>query len=122
MADYIMDMIDTLSEVLMKALLGKEAERQIDDGEIYIADLEYERSDYLVRTVLFRLISDGKIAEAEDALFKTVEQNPSKTMLKLSIEFYTTLSKMTEEELLKGNFSRDEIKEGIDDIKKYFKE
>lgn len=120
MADYIMDMIETLSDVIIKAILGKEAEKESNDGEFYMTEIEYDREDYVIKALLTRLVSEGKINEAENLLFKTVEENPSPQMMKLSLEFYKDLGKKTEEELEACGFSKEEIVEGLTDIKEYF--
>jgi len=42
-------------------------------------------------------------------------------MYKIALDFYETLSEKSNEELLSGNFSKDEIFQGLKDIEAIFK-
>ena len=121
MPDYIMDMIEQFSDTILKAILGKEAEREYNDGEIFIAELEYEKDEYIVKALVTRLLGENKINEAENVLFNAIDETPSKTLLYLATDFYKKVAKYSDKDLKKYGYSREEIKEGVDDIKKIYK-
>lgn len=58
---------------------------------------------------------------AENILFEEIEKNKSDQMYKIALDFYETLSEKSNEELLSGNFSKDEIFQGLKDIEAIFK-
>ena len=122
MGDYIMDLIDAVSETLIKAILGKEAERELNDGEIFIAESEYDKEEYIVRALVKRLFAERRINEAENALFEALENSPTKNIFLLAAEFYKDVAKLSDRELRQADYSREEIKEALEDIKKIFEE
>ena len=62
------------------------------------------------------MIYDGKINEAENALFEVVEKDPKLEYLKLIENFYSEIAKMSDEYLVKQNYSREEVFESLDQI------
>ncbi len=60
-----------------------------------------------------------KLNEAEDNLFEKVNNNDL-IYMKVAIDFYDRLNKLSDEELEKANFTREEIKLGIEDILKLY--
>lgn len=68
---------------------------------------------------LNRLIDSGKINEAEDLLFSSLDtEDPS--FLLAALDFYQSLSRMSDEALAQADFSREEIQSGLLDILKRF--
>lgn len=73
----------------------------------------------LLYNQLMEMISSFKINEAEDLLFSQI--NPSDVnYLLLAAAFYNRLNELSDEELEGANFSRDEIKSGLEDVAKIF--
>ncbi len=70
---------------------------------------------------LKRLIREGKINEGENLLFMEIEDFPTIGNLKVALSFYDILKKIDDEILEKSNFSRDEIEDGIDQLKSIYK-
>ncbi len=68
---------------------------------------------------MISLISQLKLNEAEDNLFEKVNNNDL-IYMKVAIDFYDRLNKLSDEELEKANFTREEIKLGIEDILKLY--
>ncbi|WP_194191615.1 DUF6483 family protein [Clostridium chrysemydis] len=56
--------------------------------------------------------------QAEDMLFKELEENKSEEIYDIGFEFYESLKKIDEEELLKSDFSLEEVLRGIEDLKR----
>lgn len=60
----------------------------------------------------------GQFAKAEDILFELLNDNKSDKILEMGYDFYNQLLNKNNDELIKGNFSRDEIQQGIDMLNK----
>ncbi len=67
------------------------------------------------KRVLRELIAKGMLNEAENNLFEWKFNNEANA-LTLAMWFYGTLQKMSDEELEKYDFTRDEIREGIKEM------
>ena len=86
------------------------------EGDFLLSD-SYSKDDILWIT-LRGLISKGKIEEAEDILFKEAENNKSEKVYEIGEKMYRLLDKKSEEELKMYNFSKEEIKLGLEDLRK----
>lgn len=60
------------------------------------------------------LLKEGKICEAEDLLFEN--RSDSDQYLALALDFYQTLSKMSDDELEQHNFSQQEVYDGLKEV------
>lgn len=85
-------------------------------NDFLLADT-YSKDDILWIT-LRGLVSKGKIGEAEDMLFREAEKNPSMEIYEIGRKMYGLLDKKNDDELRKYNFSKEEIKLGLKDLKK----
>lgn len=103
-------------EKVYKELLGKKYS-DIDDFNI-----AYSTSEEFLLITIKRLVLEKKVNEAEDILFTSLDKNRNYNMLCIAGEFYTMLMDLSDEELKENSFSRAEIKEGINDVKKLFSE
>lgn len=117
-----MDMISDMTNIISKVLLGDAGEREYNEMEVYVATSEYLNETYIVNTLLGRLVSQGKVNDAENALFEALEEDSSPAMFTAAIEFYKGLSELSEERLKDCNFSREEIADGLKEVKKMFEE
>ena len=77
-------------------------------------------SDFIA-IILKGLVLKKEYNKAENILFEEIEKNKSDQMYKIALDFYETLSEKSNEELLAGNFSKDEIFQGLKDIEAIFK-
>ena len=69
-----------------------------------------------------RLFFQGKLGEAEDLLFSSIEKNKTRNSVFIAGEFYTLMMELSDEELEEKNFSREEVLAGIKDIGELLKE
>lgn len=69
--------------------------------------------------ILRGLVHKGEINKAEDILFEELEKDSSIDMYTIGVEFYNMLLEKSEKELGDANFSREEIEQGLKDIKRY---
>ncbi len=115
--DYMQRIIKGIGQVIIGIFIGKSAvENNInqDNHDLRISE------DELLEFMIKRYISDGKINEAENMLFEAIESNKSQKNLEISLFFYNEINKWNEDKLIKYNFSKYEIKEGLKDIKKLY--
>jgi tetratricopeptide (TPR) repeat protein len=92
-----------------------------DDSELFQAvdDLQQKLADYElpvpIREKLFAYYEHlGKYATAEDLLFELLEMSPPDPLaFDLGRDFYVRLQKKSEADLLAGNFSHEEVAEGL---------
>lgn len=109
--DYIMKMISNKIKFLTKLLLGK------DNPEFECVENDIEDESNILHKDLIKLISENKINEAENILFS--EFDPlDKNKIAVAIDFYNRLNTLDDETLKINDFTRKEIKEGLDDISK----
>jgi hypothetical protein len=64
---------------------------------------------------LLDMVDDGKVNEAENEIFEMTE-NLNQNNLEVALLFYSYLNDKSDEFLEENNFSRDEVKEGLEAI------
>lgn len=87
------------------------------DVDIKSPSLEFLEDEQSNNTLseLIQLIDCGEINEAENKLFKISEAG-NKNSLKLSLLFYSHLNEKDDDFLEQHNFTREEVKAGVEDI------
>lgn len=103
-------------ELVFKELLGKKYS-SLNDFK-----LVYTPMEEIILISVKRLFFQGKLGEAEDLLFSSIEKNKTKNSIFIAGEFYTLLMELSDEELEEKNFSREEVMSGIKDIGELLKE
>lgn len=115
-----MGLVDRLEsqkrELVFKELLGKKYS-SLNDFK-----LVYTPMEEIILISVKRLFFQGKLGEAEDLLFSSIEKNKTKNSIFIAGEFYTLLMELSDEELEEKNFSREEVMSGIKDIGELLKE
>ncbi|AUM86904.1 hypothetical protein RSJ15_04060 [Clostridium botulinum] len=101
--------IDDLGKLFGKTIL--ENDKNIDTEKIGSTDL--------FKIILNKLFYEGNYDKAEDLIFEELEKNDSPEVYEIAVEFYNALLQKSDEELNESNFSREEIYQGLDDIKKF---
>jgi hypothetical protein len=61
------------------------------------------------------MVDDGKVNEAENEIYEMTE-NLDQNYLEVALLFYSYLNDKSDEFLEDNNFSRDEVKEGLETI------
>lgn len=115
-----MGLVDRLEsqkrELVFKELLGKKYSSLNDFKLVYT----------LIKVIssigVKRLFFQGKLGEAEDLLFSSIEKNKTRNSVFIAGEFYTLMMELSDEELEEKNFSREEVLAGIKDIGELLKE
>lgn len=114
--DYILKQIEMSTKFLAKLIFGKESpEYKLQYDEIANA----KPIDLLCLT-LRRMIDEGEINEAENLLYENIEREARAEYLEIAIDFYDRLSKLSADRLDECNFSRAEIFEGLENVKRIY--
>lgn len=101
----------TLLWKLSREVLGKDSTDYIPTGEHPETDLLFLK--------LNLLLDRGDFNKAEDMLFEAVEEElPG--MLELAVDVYARLNQLPEAALQAGNYSKEEIREGLLDLMDQF--
>ena len=105
--DYLMRQVEALSETVAHLVFRKQSADYVPTNQETPADALYFN--------LHQLVEQGKIAQAEDALYEACDLNDP-TCLEVAVDFYAHLNNLTDQELEAGDFSREEIQEGLKDL------
>lgn len=104
--DFVMKMIKDISRALAKILFNKDSQTLMEE------QLEkYQSGDE--DNNLFLLADDGRIEDAENILSEMME---TEDVDELALAFYEYINMFDDNFLIEHNFSRDEIKLGIENI------
>ena len=103
-------LINELAKNMGKSLLQKEE----DNNEIINLD-EADSSDY-IRILLKSLVLKHEYNKAENILFEEIKKNKSEKIYKIALDFYDLLMDQSDDKLKNGNFSREEIFQGLKDV------
>ena len=106
----IEEIINELAKNTGKSLLQKEE----DNNEIINLD-EADSSDY-IRILLKSLVLKHEYNKAENILFEEIKKNKSEKIYKIALDFYDLLMDQSDDKLKNGNFSREEIFQGLKDV------
>ena len=113
--DYFERIIKTVINGLVSIFKNKNSiESSIENDSVIL------KEDQLLEIMMKKYISEGQINKAEDMLFETIEYRKSSRNLELAVFFYETISKWDDEKLMKCNFSKAEIVDGLNEIKKLY--
>ncbi len=112
--DYIMRRIHGMAAVLARLLLGKQMEEGAEIASVL------SRKGREKNKTLLKMVDEGRINEAEEALFSLLEtaswEDREKAALILC--FYDHVNGKDDEFLEEADFSREEIIEGLEDALK----
>lgn len=107
--DWLLRSIFTLAQGL-SAHVSKGVRTEIPRPNNEIGD------DDMLPEILSEMVMAGKLDEAENLLFRSVENYPLLENYAIGLRFYEQLTALSDEELAKSNWTRDEIKEGLMDL------
>jgi hypothetical protein len=115
--DYFERMIKTVINGLVSIFKNKNSiENSIENDSVIL------KEDQLLEIMLKKYISEEQINKAEDILFEAIEERKSPRNLELAVSFYETISKWDEKRLNKCNFSKEEIVEGLNEVRSLYSE
>ena len=106
--DWFMMQIKMMVQVVANLFLGKDTEPYKIEDEEHLTEADALYRDLKALTVT------GKINEAENLLFDSIVPG-REDILEVALDFYASLNLLTDEELEAADFSREEIKSGLED-------
>ena len=106
--DYIMRYIKEMIRVLLKLVFHI-------DTDAPVVDLLENKKDKQTLELLLNLVDEGMIDNAENKIYEIIGDG-NKQNLKIAILFYSYLNDKSDKFLEEHNFSRDEIKLGLQDV------
>lgn len=96
-------------------MLAKILHKDIDTHEMV---MDMYASDSEVGAVVTALFYAGDYNGAENLLFSELSKNFDLNLYLFGIDFYQKMNALTDEQLSKGNFSREEVASGVKDLQK----
>lgn len=106
--DYIMRMINEVVRTLLKLLFNI-------DTKSPSADLLEGTEKGEILNELLKLVELGEINDAENRLYEMTSSSEQEN-LELALLFYSYLNKKSDDFLEEYDFSRDEVKQGLQDL------
>ena len=106
--DYVMRLIKEMVRAILKLLFNIDMESPTEEL------LENKEEKETLENML-DMIDDGKINEAENKLYD-LTRDTDVNSLKIALLFYSYLNDKTDDFLEANDFSRDEIKSGLENV------
>ena len=110
--DYVMKIINEMIRAVLKLLFN------IDTASPS-AELIKDSEEVQTFNELINMVDDGFINEAECRLYEITEAREKKD-LKVALLFYSYLNNKSDEYLEEHDFSREEVKTGLEEITKRY--
>ena len=117
--DYIKRLITSIGQMITAIVAGKDAVKnniKLDKHNVTISE------DGLLEIMINRYIHEGKVNEAEGMIIEAIKSHKSNRSYELALLFYDEISKWDENKLMKYNFSKRKIIEGLENIKKLYEQ
>lgn len=111
--DWFMKQIQSIIQLIAKIFFKRDTVKYeiLDNANITQADLLHKE--------LVGLLNELKINEAENLLFERIIPDDL-NYLAVALDFYRRLNELSDEELEEADFSREEIKSGLEEISKRY--
>lgn len=106
--DYVMRLIKEMVRAILKLLFNI-------DTELPTVELLENKEEKETLKNLFDMIDDGKINEAENRLYDLTSDTDMNS-LEIALLFYSYLNDKTDDFLEENDFSRNEIKLGLENV------
>ncbi|WP_097028392.1 DUF6483 family protein [Clostridium peptidivorans] len=113
--DYIKRLITSIGQMLVAIVAGKDAVEsniKLDKNNVIISE------DGLLEIMINKYIHEGKINEAESMIIEAIKSRKTQRSYEIALSFYEEINKWDESKLMKYNFSKQKIIEGLENIKK----
>lgn len=115
--DYLMKLIKSGVNMAVALFSGKDAVKsaiEVENNNLTLSE------DDLLEYTIRKYINEGKINEAENSLFEAIESRKNKRILETALFFYNEIGKWDDNKLMSHNFSKDEVEQGLKDIKNLY--
>lgn len=111
--DWLMRQIDFIVQLIARFVLNKEK------IGYKIENFDQQNSTDSLHLKLYDMIDKQEINAAENLLFESIDPDNLNDLM-LALDFYKRLNELDDSTLDQSNFSREEIIEGIDEIKRLY--
>lgn len=111
--DWLMSQIKIMIDMIAKIVFKK------DNVKFNVHEESNSAEVYKLYDKLINLTNQLKLNEAEDILFEEINNNDL-IYMKVAMDFYDRLNKLSDDELEIANFTREEIKSGLEDLLKLY--
>lgn len=111
--DVFLDMVESLGKNIGKTITH-------DKSESEAITIENLSDRDMLSIILRKKLYAKEYGEAEDVLFSFARNNKEEDFSSICEWFYGELSSKSDEDLMENNFSREEIKQGLEDFKRSF--
>ena len=108
--DWMMRQIETMTLAIARIMFQKDTAEYRAHG----SQETLTAADSL-HASLNALLREGRIAEGEDLLFASLDTEDV-SLLEVAVDFYYRLNLLSDQALEEGNFSRQEVEEGLHDV------
>ena len=95
--------------MLAKIVLGRDTIEYEDNEDMKFSEMSH------IYTDLIRMVDEGKINEAENLLFDEINKDENKSF-EMALRFYDYLNSLSDVYLEENNYSREEVKEGVQNL------
>ena len=106
--DYIMRLIKEMVRTVLKLIFQIDTESPTEE---LLEDSEVKTT----LDALLEMVDEGKINEAENAVYEITENREYKN-LEAALLFYSYLNEQSDDFLEENDFSRDEVRDGLQEI------
>lgn len=107
--DFVMRQIRDMVRMLAKIVLGRDTIKYEDNEDMKFSEMSH------IYTDLIRMVDEGKINEAENLLFDEINKDENKSF-EMALRFYDYLNSLSDVYLEENNYSREEVKEGVQNL------
>ncbi|NMC55996.1 MAG: hypothetical protein GYA50_02075 [Eubacteriaceae bacterium] len=111
--DWLMSQIEGMVLMIVRLLFKKETSVYEIKNEANLTDTD------LLYLKLIQLLNNNKINEAENLLFEKMD-DADLNYMKIALDFYDRVNRLSDAQLEKNGFSREEIKSGLQDAARLF--
>lgn len=107
--DFVMRQIQDMVRMLAKIVLGRDTIEYEKKEDIKFSEMSQ------IYTDLIHMVDNGKINEAENLLFDEIKKDENKCF-ETALYFYDYLNMFSDSFLEEHNYSREEVKEGVQNL------
>jgi hypothetical protein len=112
--DYLVRQIEAMTEAIACTVWGKQTTTKSE-----IQSIENQIESDLLCSLLYDLLEKNKINEAENLLFDILDPDNHDHLI-IANEFYSRLNNLADNVLENADFSRSEVKAGLDKVQAIF--
>ena len=107
--DFVLRQIRDMVHMLANIVLGRDTVKYEEKEDMKFSEMSQ------IYTDLIHMVDNGKINEAENLLFDEIKKDENKSF-ETALYFYDYLNTLSDSFLEEHNYSREEVKEGVQSL------